>query len=510
MKPRPRNVVPGDMDPIMLPANGPIFRGVMTWSEQFDEQDYRDVIEDNIRMFGGNSRNIVAARGARSTQGQQDLVESTKADFDASNKFNKGLPPISEPKTPNRAMTAAAAPLKSDEGLNNSSLPDQHPPKFINQALRDYAASRPPFVRQFKKEDFLSTKRVTLATHDGKFPQTVIPATLMTRKWDSKSSYHTLDRNGERLIVKAFGNPHGVRYRAWSGQGKWYQNPPVAFGLKDDLEDQNSSGMESDDDVESNPEVIVEHGLKDFENEDYFLYSSRESSSSDDSQQDSSLQATTKEPNITDTLATRAPLTDLDASHDDAAGGGLGVGPNIEPESTHQASLPPSSPSPPEPSTVAPKGSEIAVEKRQASETFENNRPPKRSRSQQDNTILQSTTIARVPQSLTEYKQERTVLFVPRRGSKSDMIPIKLISATTIPSFFSSVCAAAGIVDGEDLGIAVMLKPWDNGMERNIILRRDTIQAFEYFLEIIDEAECWKEEGGRLSFWLQLKWLLGP
>ena len=136
---------------------------------------------------------------------------------------------------------------------------------------------------------------MTLATHDGKFPRTVTPATLMTRKWNSNSSYHTIDRNRERLIVKAFGNPHGVRYRAWSGQGNGYQKPP---------EDQNSCGMESDDDVESNLEVIVEHGLEDVENEDYFLQSSRESSPNNDSQQDSSLQATTKEPDITDPPAT--------------------------------------------------------------------------------------------------------------------------------------------------------------------------------------------------------------
>ena len=502
-----------NMDPIMLPGDDSIIRGIRPWTgnEELDEE-LEDVVENNIHMF--SRPRIMTTRGRASSRFQSHRSE--KGHENAERKATQKLPRnYRQALSPIEATTVAATSLIGATALSNTPLPDDHVPKFLLQARRDYPTVRPPFVRLNRKKAVLGPKRITLATSDGQLPQREIPATLAMRAWDSKLSFYTLDINGERLIVKPVGGRFNhadrgrTQYRAWSGQGTTYESTPVAFELKDDAEDQQGNIEDSDGNVEHQAEELVVD-LDAVDDEDYVPSSSEGSSTRNDSQRRSVLQGTTGKSNSREPPVTGAPLTQLNTSQDDAAARGSEVGSSTEHEPVPRASLPPLSPSSPETSTAPPKNSEVAAEKRQASETLETNRASKRGRPQQDNTILQSETIARVPQSLTEYKQERTILFVPRRGSKSDVIPIKLSSAMTIPSFFNSVCAAAGIVDGDDLGIAIMLEPWNNGLERNIILRRDTTQAFEYFLEIIDEAECWKKEGGRLQFWLQLRWLLGP
>ena len=532
-KPRARSVVPNNMEPIMLPGNGLITRGVTTWSGN----DFEDVIDDNIQMITGSSRNTMTRRGretsrfpsARSRQGQQYLMDSTKAGyelgsgsgesdwpliqhaqglqtrFDTSTKLNEGLPHNSEPQSPKKAMTAAAAPLKRDVALDNSPLPDQHPPKFINQALRDYRTSRPPFVRLCKKKDFSSSKRVTLATQDGRHPQTVIPATLMTRRWDSKFSYHTIDRNGERIIVKPFGNPAGVRYRAWSGQGNGYQRVPVAFGLKDDPEDQNSNGMDSDDDLESNLEDVVVHELDDVESEDDSPTSSRESSPENVVQQGSGLQGSTKESDLPEPPASPRPLTCLNASQDgEAARGsevGLSIGLGTEPRagfSTLQSRLS-------EASADASRIQEVTAGKRQAPDVPQDDRSSKKGRPEHVDPMINNTAIARVPPTLTTYKQERTILYVLLPGSVSDVVAIKLCSAMSISTLFSSVCSAVGIKEYVNLAIAILLEREDGASDRSMIIRQNSVEAFEIFLEAVDEAPCWSEEGGKLSLRLHLK-----
>ena len=497
------------MEPIMLPGDNSIIRGVRPWTndEELDE-GLEDVVENNIHMF--SRPRVMTRRGREISRFQSHRPE--KCHENAERDATQELPHnYRQSHSPIKATTAAATSLIGNTVLSTTLLPDDHVPNFLPQARRDYTTSRPPFVRLNRNKAGLGPKRVTLATPDGQYPQREIPATLAVRAWDSKSSFYTLDINGERTIVKPFGRRYThagrsrTQYRAWSGQGNTYQVAPVAFDLKDDADDQQRNGEVSDGDSESKAEDIAVNDMDAVDDEDYAPSSSEGSSTRNDSQQRPVLQGTTGRSNSPEPPVIEAPPTYLNASQDDAAARGSEVGSRIEHEPVPCARLPPSNRSSPETSTASPRNSEVTAEKRQASETLKTNRASKRRRPRQANTILQSTTIARVPQSLTEYKQERTILFVPRRGSKSDVIPIKLSSAMTIPSFFSSVCAAAGIVDGEDLGIAVMLEPWNNGLERNSIQRRDTIQAFEYFLEIIDEAECWKEEGGRLHFWLQLR-----
>ena len=63
-KPRARSVVPNNMESIMLPDNGLITRGVTTWSGD----DFEDVVDDNIQMTTGSSRNTMATSGRETSR----------------------------------------------------------------------------------------------------------------------------------------------------------------------------------------------------------------------------------------------------------------------------------------------------------------------------------------------------------------------------------------------------------------------------------------------------------
>lgn len=202
------------------------------------DEDYRDVIEDNIQMFGGRAKEYVVTRGrgtsrlhsTRSRKGQGELVDLTEAKNESGNLSTDSDQPLAyhsqdvraridterkateEPprnykqeNPPTKATNAAATFLIGNTGLDYTSLPDDQEPKFLSQARHDYPSVRPPFVRLNRNHDVLGTKRVMFATLDGQLPQREIPATLTNRAWDSKSSFYTLDIGGERLIVKPLG-----------------------------------------------------------------------------------------------------------------------------------------------------------------------------------------------------------------------------------------------------------------------------------------------------------------
>lgn len=76
----------------------------------------------------------------------------------------------------------------------------------------------------------------------------------------------------------------------------------------------------------------------------------------------------------------------------------------------------------------------------------------------------------------------------------------------TLPALFGSVCAAAGIIEHERLAVVVMFEREGSGQGKNIILRRNSIDAFEYFLMVIDVATCGRRNaGGCCFFYLLLK-----
>lgn len=70
----------------------------------------------------------------------------------------------------------------------------------------------------------------------------------------------------------------------------------------------------------------------------------------------------------------------------------------------------------------------------------------------------------------------------------------------TMSTLFSSVIAASGHREDEGAITCLMaVFDWkdDNDVYKTIFIDKGTQGSFEIFLEIIDEAPCWKDEGGR-------------
>ena len=219
---------------------------------------------------------------------------------------------------------------------------------------------------------------------------------------------------------------------------------PVAFAFKDVVEEHSNDRKDTDDDLDSDFGDMSIQGSDSFRDADY---SSTESEAS---------------------------------------------GPEIEAQQGSESSY------------AAPKISEVAAGKRPASGTTDDDRAPKRVRPFHANASINSSTPVKIPPTLTLYKQERTILHVLLPGSTTETVPIKLRSAVTMSTFFSSVSAAVG--DYEHMAVAVTLGDEDGGQNQTIIVKRNIVDTFEFFLEVIDEARCWEEEGGRMALQLQSRW----
>lgn len=396
--------------------------------------------------------------------------------------------------------TAARSP-SVDPILDATPLPDNHPPKFLQQARVQFTNERPPFVRLKRSRN--EGKIVTLAAGHGRLPKSAVLARLVTRDWDSKASYYTLDRNGERLIVKPIGTRavHGKRgghpYREWSGWGNSFADAPVAFAFNGDIEEQPDDRNDVGNDLESGLGQVSNEN-SDSEGDEEHLSTSSESSGFEGKAQQG---LESQQPR-----ATRGYLARLDAILDDGHTRCPRDASRTEDGPASRSATTPLHPSPPGPSTAPQTISEIAAGKRPASETIDNGRAPKRVRPLGVSTSVNSSTTGRIPPSLTIYKQERTTLHVLLPGSTSDIVPVKLRSAMTMATLFSTVATAAGVRDDERMAVAVVLGGEDGGQERNIIVKRNMMDTFEFFLEVVDEAKCWEEEGGRMALQLQLRW----
>ncbi|CAD6564340.1 MAG: hypothetical protein ASARMPRED_004383 [Alectoria sarmentosa] len=386
--------------------------------------------------------------------------------------------------------------------LDSTPLEDNHETKYLAQARLQFPSARPPFARLNKNED---PKTVTIAGADGQLPKTPVLATLVVREWDSKSSYYTLDRNGERLIVKPIGGRHkhknrgGNPYRTWCGQGNDFEHAPVAFAFKGDVEEESSERGDDEHDLESDFENVSIHDSASLGDEDYSPTNSKTSDLEGQAQQVSGSQKLTTEPAHLEPPATRRRLARLNTNHEDGETGYLK-------DVARNRLEPPPHAGPSKASTNALQISEVAAGKRPASDHLDDDRSSKKICPVSTNTFISSSTTARIPPTLTSDKQERTILYVLLPGSTSDVVGIKLRSTMNITTFFSSVKAAAGVLENQDVAIAVVLRGEDGGRDKTIIVRKNMIDSFECFLEVVDEATCWEEEGGRLTLQLHLRW----
>ena len=151
-------------------------------------------------------------------------------------------------------------------------------------------------------------------------------------------------------------------------------------------------------------------------------------------------------------------------------------------EPTARAGLSNIQPSLSEDSSTAPRNSDITAGKRPAPDAHEANGSSKKGRLERADTTINDNAVARVPPDLTIHKQERTILYIILPGSVSNMVAIKLCSAMSIPTLFSSVESVVGIKEYPNLAVSMTLWREDCVPERSMIIGRNSIETFEIFL----------------------------
>lgn len=102
---------------------------------------------------------------------------------------------------------------------------------------------------------------------------------------------------------------------------------------------------------------------------------------------------------------------------------------------------------------------------------------------------------------ISPYKQRHTILRATCTSTILGVVLLKLRSCMTIDNFFESIISATGYEDQKSSISTIMVTfdfKADDDSTKSILVKRNIVDSFEAFLEIIDKAPCWDDdEGGR-------------
>lgn len=402
------------------------------------------------------------------------------------------------------SIGATARSLRHDHLPKITPLPKHHPVEFLDEAKTLYANAKPPFVIQKTKK---VRRRVLLATEDGHFSASSAETVVVYRHWDSKDDYPTLDLDGKRFIVMGNpgGSPGGYQYHLWLGSEAGRVKKVTAYSHRYVRAGKRASSL-----TEQQPRVT--ENLEDL---------SLSSSSEDEEDQNSRIDA----------------ADDEHYSYDDFRKGfDLFANPSSKPSkfSTRQSIM----------FSKTPAREELSYRKRQSTKRARNHTPPPefdskkvktpahvskqasrptRSDESSDLSSPPSETPVPIPRandqaaptpalqnlqpqaacslpSLTLHKQTHTTLRATRDSNLIGFVPLRLLTCMSMTTLFSSVIAASGHREDEGPITCLMaMFDWkeDNDVYKTIFIDKGTQGSFEIFLEIIDEAPCWKDEGGK-------------
>ena len=131
--------------------------------------------------------------------------------------------------------SSVAGNTRSKNPLAAGSLPDTWTIYKLSDARSVFTKRRPPFVQgkgQMNIDE--ARKRVALADRQGRLLENPRTAQFSAHSWDKNDFFWTLDLEGTRWIVKAYGGgpQGGVTYRKWLGVKEGFSEKPVAFSMK--------------------------------------------------------------------------------------------------------------------------------------------------------------------------------------------------------------------------------------------------------------------------------------
>ncbi len=416
-------------------------------------------------------------------------------------------PRMESPATTHRSIAktttltnAKVDSLHHDHSRKFTPLAKDHPVEHFDEAKALYMDSRPPFVIHKTKRP---RRRVLLALQDGRFSATSIEAVVVYQKWDLGNDYPTLDLDGKRFIVmgNAGGYPGGYQYHLWLGSKAQRERKVVAYSadmkrtasrlteqLPEADEDSSSSSFSDEEEYQDS-----EGGAT--ENQYYYYDKFRKAFDPTTMPLATPSKFSTRQPIVSSRSSARKerPHRKLkrakrarSATPPAQFGSRKGKAPaHVSKRTSHQTrydsddssdlSSPPYETPAPTPSTndrTAPTTDP---------QTPENQAP------------------ASLP-TLTLYKQTHTTLRATRDSNIIGFVPLRLLTCMTMSTLFSSVVAASGHRElDEPVKCLMAIFDWkeESDIYKTIFIDKGTEGSFEIFLEIIDEAPCWKDEGGK-------------
>lgn len=411
---------------------------------------------------------------------------------------------------------AKANSLHHDHSRKFTTLVEDHPVEYLDEAKALYMDSRPPFVI---RKTMKPRRRVLLAMQDGQFSATSTEAEVVYREWDLSNDYPTLDLDGKRFIVmgNAGGLPGGFRYRFWLGSEAGLGKKVVAYSAQ--LPSSNNNIVTT-----KTASGLTEH----LSEADEDLRSS--SLSNDEDDQDSQEGATEKEHYFYDEFRKAFDYTAIPLSRPSRFSTRQSI---VSPEPSARKERPHRKLKPTKRARSATPPAQLGLRKGKApshaskrkfhrtgyasddssglsSPPYETSAPTpsinERAAPSCETQGFQSQAPSSLP-TLTLYKQTHTTLRATRDSNIIGFVPLRLLTCMTMSTLFSSVIAASGHREcDEPIKCLMAIFDWkeDSDVYKTIYIDKGTEGSFEIFMEIIDEAPCWKDEGGRCGIAIEV------
>lgn len=426
-----------------------------------------------------------------------------------------------------------------DHVATEHSLPDDHPVEWLAKAREIYQHVLPPFVTKQK----LGVRRmVELPLAPGQ--QDAGKIEVVYRSWDPQHTFASIDKDGQRFIVKVF-RGGATPYRPWLGPQTGFSEKALAYSKQGPRGPKAGAAIQGkrlvlpkgwalkevdEDDDEYSPgnrrksvnvrdQLRVNYDLNDEEREldedpdqeDTYqvagdLQSGRSSMEGDDDgpdpsgdrRADSNVSSTRPPSKLINAVkkSLRLPKNQDESSRTkqikrrSIGGQGITKDTGVKKRRSHKVDFSSDSEDPVPPNKKA-KGTKD-IPHRSLSTKLEN---PKLISQGSDNDPRPLEA-----QTLSPYKQAHTILRIALVPYPQQFAIQRIRSCMTITTFFSTVIGVSGYKGDRDriFGITATFDcKSDDDADRSMVIREEWQDSFDVFLETVDGAESWTGDGGK-------------
>ena len=440
-------------------------------------------------------------------------------------------------RTAEVAIEEAESPVMDDAShiAPVNDLPDDHPVEWLAEARDVYRYALPPFVTKQKQG---VRRMVELPLAEGQ--QSADRVEVVYRSWDAMHSFASIDKDGQRFIVKAF-RGGATPYRPWLGAQTGFSEAALAFAKQGPRGPRSWAATQ--DKRLSLPKgwALREEG----ENDDEYSPGSRRKSAQMRGRRNLNYDLDDEEEDFGEAPDQGNPYQmpgtvyseNSSLGGDDAAPDPTG---DRRPDSNISTPRPPSklvnaltkSLRLPKEQDALPKSKQIkrrSIGGQRATPDSGANKPHKHKvdlSSESENpvphkkakaiphrslstNIPHPKNVSQTPDhdpptleapTLSPYKQTHTTLRIALVPYPQQSAIQRLRSCTTIASFFSTVIGVSGYKGKRDhiFGIAATFDcKAEDDADRSMVIREEYQDSFDIFLETVDGAESWTKDGGK-------------